>query len=131
MNSLAAFGCGALAMMADGDTISTEPSLGATTASGLPLAAPIAARFTGPAEMARSPEVTVVTVSMIERPTCGLLSASFLNQPGPYRFFISIAQAPTKPLKPGWPTEARPRHLGSTRSFQLFGASSGLTFCVL
>jgi hypothetical protein len=83
MNSLDAFGRRVLARMAEGDRISTGPSLGASVATGLPLDACSAARLMGPADTEHSPEITVVTASMVERPTCALLAASFLKMPSP------------------------------------------------
>jgi len=83
MNSLEALGRRVLARMPVGERISTGPSLGASVATGLPLAADRAARLIGPAETDDSPEITAVTASMVERLTCALLAASFLKKSSP------------------------------------------------
>ena len=72
MNSRAAFGCGALAMTAEGDTTITAPSCGMTVTIGLPRDAVTVARPSGPIATQRSPEFSVVTESFTLRPICGL-----------------------------------------------------------
>ena len=83
MKSFAAFGCFTPFMMPDGAMISTEPSVGYTMASGLPFLALSMVVPTGPAATMRSPAFSMVTVSLMERPTCGLFLASFSKKSQP------------------------------------------------
>ena len=72
-------------MMLDGAMISTLPSAGLLSASGLPFLALSSSVPTGPdPAIMHSPALSMVTVSLMERPTLGLFLASFSKKSQPY-----------------------------------------------
>src|ERR1700760_5018863 len=98
MKSFAAFGCGAPAGIAEGNTITTTPSVGWVSAIGLPLST---SRYAPGAQVGptrHSPPLSSVTVSCVERPTRGLFFASFSKNDQPYSLRIASDQTPAPPL---------------------------------
>src|ERR1700722_1949911 len=96
MNRRAALGCLLPFMMLEGAMIKTLPSVGYTMASGLPFCTLSSSVPTGPdPATALSPAFSMVTVSLIERPTRGLFLASFSKKSQPYCLRSVSAQVPT------------------------------------
>src|SRR5512140_3281721 len=79
----------------------------------------------------RSPELSAVSASNVERWTSGAFFARLSKYGQPACLAITVTQAASKPLNAGWLNASFPFHLGSARSFHDFGASSGLILAVL